>query len=162
MNTHIRKATPVQAAQWFPPDDSRHDPVATPIMCPRELAQRNGIPVGAILISASSAVPQGYFVSMDSSLLQELEPGDWIVKMTGWHCDWIKVLKPDVFTELYEPLSEEQARIPDSAVCFWQQDGAWHAAHKDHKPGAPIGKGADIEVALRALQVNNVLRAAKA
>ena len=107
-----------------------------------------------------------YFVKLESSNLYQLEPGDWIVKMTGWHCDWIKVLKPDVFTELYEPLpepaSEKEARIPDSAVCFWQQDGAWHAAHKDHKPGAPIGKGADIEVALRALQVNNVLRADKA
>lgn len=155
MNTHVRKATPVHAGQWFPPDDSRHDPVATPITCPRELAQRDGTPLGAVLISTDASA---YFVRLQEHILEQLEPGDWIVKMSGWHSDFIKVLKPDVFTELYEPLSEERPRIPDSAVCFWQQDGAWHAAHKDHKPGGPIGKGADIEVALRALQVNNVLR----
>lgn len=47
-------------------------------------------------------------------------------------------------------------RVPDHAVCFWQQDGAWVCAHRDYKPGDPFGRGPDFEVALRALQVNKL------
>ena len=54
-------------------------------------------------------------------------------------------------------MSEKPTHIPDTAVCFWQDKGTWLCAFKDYKPGDPVGRGADFEIALRSLHVNKKL-----
>lgn len=92
-----KKPVVIEAVQWWPPGDHRHDPS---ILAPRNRLRRDGD------IWQFSIVP-GYgddvfhIRTLEGDL--KVSPGDWIitgVKGERYPC------KPDIFAATYEPVEE--------------------------------------------------------
>ena len=95
----------VDAHQWFPPGDDRHDAVNTPVVHKRSRDLVTGDITG---------FPDSYEIQTNGTI-HELEPADWIIRRTyddGTTC--VYVISDDAFKRGYElvPTAAEILGIP--------------------------------------------------
>ena len=100
MAKYIKNPIAIEASQWFPPGDERHNP-----------EHRVGCEVGMADIGTITAMKPdagNVFYSMKTlSGWVKLEPGDWIIQgpPTAKHSrDWYPC-KPDIFAATYDQVA---------------------------------------------------------
>jgi len=95
MAKYRKKPVVIEAQQWFPPGDGRHDPA---MLCD---CKGKTIKVGDLYVAFKTMGPVVYRISTLEGDLQ-VSSGDWIitgVKGEKYPC------KPDIFAETYEPVT---------------------------------------------------------
>jgi hypothetical protein len=94
MPMYRRKPGCFPCVQWWPPEDTRHDPNETPVVRPKPGKRKVGD------ITKVDMPPVVYLLhTLEGGM--RLTPGAWIV--TGVKGEKHAV-KPDIFSELYEPM----------------------------------------------------------
>lgn len=99
MAKYRKKPIIIEASQWYPPEDSRHNP-AHKVGCKVGMAD-----IGTITVMTPDVVNKFYSMKTVSGWVK-LEPGDWIIigPPTEKHSrDWYPC-KPDVFEATYDPV----------------------------------------------------------
>lgn len=94
-----KKPAIVDAFQWFPPGDERHDAEHTPVVKPSP----GGAKVGQIRLGAIR--PDAYVLQTNTGIAR-LEPGDWIIQTPGDHYP----VKADRFASLFDPVPAANSR----------------------------------------------------
>lgn len=98
MAKYRKKPVVVEASQWFPPDDTRHDP-RHKVGCEVGLAD-----IGTITVMRPDQRTKYYSMKTVAGWAK-LEPGDWIIvgPITEKTTRDIYPCKPDIFAATYEP-----------------------------------------------------------
>lgn len=97
MAKYRKRPVVIEAVQWWPPDDSRHDPKHR-VGCEVGMAD-----IGTIAVMQPDATNKYYSMKTISGWVK-LEPGDWIIvgPITEKHSrDWYPC-KADIFAATYE------------------------------------------------------------
>lgn len=106
--TYRRRPRVVHAAQWFPPDDARHDAAATPVTRPNRGGfdddcgcDRCTDPDHKIADGEIGYDQRGFWLRKDNATVQVLRPGMWIVSGDR-HPYGVTALPAEIFEQVYE------------------------------------------------------------